>query len=64
MKWPVFPLLAILLSDELQGAGIGWMKVDSNGRATPAEHQVKQKTQVRLGLGWPKFWCNYGQLIR
>ena len=41
MKWPVFPLLAALLSEDLQGAGIGWMKVDSNGHATPAEHQVQ-----------------------
>ena len=52
MKWPVFPLLAILLSDELQGAGIGWMKVDSNGRATPAEHQVKQNVLVSVGLNF------------
>ena len=41
MKWQGFALLAILVSEDLQGAGIGWMKVDSNGRATPAEHQVK-----------------------
>ena len=48
MKWPVFPLLAALLSEDLQGAGIGWMKVDSNGRATPAEHQVQISENVDL----------------
>ena len=41
MNWQGFALLALLVSEDLQGAGIGWMKVDSNGRATPAEHQVK-----------------------
>ena len=48
MKWPVFALLAALFSEDLQGAGIGWMKVDSNGRATPAEHQVQINENVDL----------------
>ena len=48
MKWPVFALLAALFSEDLQGAGIGWMKVDSNGHATPAEHQVQISENVDL----------------
>ena len=58
MKWQGFALLAILVSEGLQGAGIGWMKVDSNGRATPAEHQVKtNKNTIKvLSKGSDQFY--------
>ena len=33
-------ILMILALEEVSAAGMGWMKVDSSGRATPAQHQV------------------------
>ena len=38
---PMLLLLSCLvIYDKCEGIGIGWMKVDNNGRATAAEHQV------------------------
>ena len=39
VTWTKMMMMMILIGGGL-GAGIGWMKVDSNGRATPATHQV------------------------
>ena len=33
-------LSCLVIYDKCEGIGIGWMKVDNNGRATAAEHQV------------------------
>ena len=46
--WTSLPLFLVLFSEDLLGAGIGWMKVDSNGRATPAEHQVQTSDKRKI----------------
>ena len=40
VSWTKMMMMMMILIGEGLGAGIGWMKVDSNGRATPATHQV------------------------